>query len=66
MVGKDLQGTEQRGDNQSPRIFPPIGKDDTSYHRRQIGKCHDLPNMSCSNDDKEIAAERPDDSPQSG
>ena len=66
MVGKDFQGTEQGCDNQSPCIFPPIGKDDTRYHRWQIGKGYNLPDMSCSNDDEKITAERPYDSTQGG
>ena len=59
MVGIDLKRREQGRDDQAPQVFPPVGQHDTRYHRWQIGQCPHLPDMSCGNDDEEIARERP-------
>ena len=64
MVGVDLEGREHRREQQSPQVFPLIGEYDTRDHRRQIGQCPHLPDMSCSNDNKEIGGEGPDDGTQ--
>ena len=64
MVGIDLEGGKDGGNEQSPKVFSPVSQHDTGYHRRQIGQSHDLPDMSCRNDDKEVGRECPDDRAQ--
>ena len=64
MVGIDLEGGKDGGNEQTPKVFSPVSQHDTSYHRRQIGQSHDLPDMSCRNDDKEVGRECPDDGAQ--
>ena len=55
MVGIDLKRREHSCNNQSPQVFPLIGQNDTRYHRRQVGQSPHLPDMSCGDDDEEIA-----------
>ena len=59
MVGIYLECSEERRDEESPQVFPPVGKHYTADHRRQIRKRHHLPQVSGGDDDKEIAGERP-------
>ena len=59
VVGIYFKGGEDGCDDKAPQVFPPVGQHDTRYHRRQIGQGHHLPDMSCSNDNEEITAERP-------
>ena len=59
MVGFDLKGTKDGSHRKSPQVFPSISQHDTCYHWRQIGQGHHFPDMTCSNDDEEIAAECP-------
>ena len=59
MVGIDLERSKQGRDDQAPQVFPSIGQHDTRYHRRQVGQCPHLPDMSCGDDDEEITRERP-------
>ena len=59
MVGMHLERGKDARHHQAPQVFPPVGQHDTRYHRRQIGQGHHFPDMSCSNDNEEITAERP-------
>ena len=59
MVGIDLKRREDARYGKSCKVFPPVGKQYTCYHRWQIGKCHHFPYMTCCYDDEEIAAESP-------
>ena len=61
MVRVDLKGREDSRDQQSPQVSSPIGQYHTGNHRRQIGQCPDLPDMSGGDDNQEIGRERPDD-----
>ena len=61
VVGVHLEGSENRRYEQAPQIFTSISQHDTRNHRREISQSHHLPNMSCSNDDKEIGGECPND-----
>ena len=59
MVGIDLKCREDTRYGKSCKVFPPVGKQYTCYHRWQIGEGHHFPYMTCCYDDEEIAAESP-------
>ena len=64
VVGQHFKGTEDCCYQQAPEVFAPKSQHNTGNHRRQIGQCHHLPDMSSGNDDEEVAGERPDDGTQ--
>ena len=64
MVGQHLKGCKEGRHQHSPQVFAPVGQHHASYHRRQIGQRHHLPDVACGNDDKEIAGESPHDGSQ--
>ena len=59
MVGLNLKSCKQSCYNKSPYILAPISKNNTGYHRWQISKSHNLPDVSSGNNDEEITAESP-------
>ena len=59
MVGQHFQRCKNRRNQHAPQVFTPIGQHHTGNHWRQVGQRHHLPDMSCSNNDEEVAAERP-------
>ena len=59
VIGIHLKSCKDGCDNESPQVFPPICQHNTRYHRRQIGQSHHLPDVTCCNDNEEIAAECP-------
>ena len=60
MVGVDLERREDARHSKGRKVLLlAVGKEDTCEHRRQVGKGHHLPDMSGSDDDEEVAAERP-------
>ena len=65
LVRQHLQSSKECRHQHTPQVFATIGQHHTRNHRRQVGQRHHFPDMSGSNDNKEIAAERPDDSSQS-
>ena len=64
MIGLHLKGGKQGRQDESPEIFSPITKHNTSNHWWQIGQGHHFPNVSGSNDNEEITGESPDDRTQ--
>ena len=64
VVGFHLKSCENRCEDKSPEPLAAVGHHHTRNHGWQIGQCHDFPDMSGSNDDKEIRGERPQDGPQ--
>ena len=59
VVGVDLEGCEYRCHYEAPQITTFISQNDTGNHRRKIRQSHHLPQVTGSNDDKEIARECP-------
>ena len=59
VVGLYLKRREQCRDDKSPHVFATISQHNTCYHRRQISQGYHLPDVSGSDDDEEVAAERP-------
>ena len=59
VVGQHFQRCKNRRNQHAPQVFTPIGQHHTGNHWRQVGQRHHLPDMSCGNNDKEVAAERP-------
>ena len=66
VVGLHLKRREEGGDDEAPQVFAAIGQRQTADHRRQVGQCHHLPDVSGGNDDEEIARECPHDGSQGG
>ena len=59
-----LEGGKEPRDDESPQIFAAIGQHNTGNHRRQIGQCPHLPDVTGRNDNQEIGAEGPQDGTQ--
>ena len=59
VVGVNLECSENGCEQESPQIFASIGQHKSCYQWWQIGQSPHLPDVSCSDDDKEIGAERP-------
>ena len=64
VVRIDLKRREDSRHQQSPKVFPAIGQHQACNHRRQVGQCPHLPDVSCGDDDEEIGGEGPEDRAQ--
>ncbi|CDB98328.1 unknown [Bacteroides sp. CAG:443] len=60
VVRHNLQCHEQSSHQTTPQILTSVYQDHTCYGRRYVSKCHKLPDMSGSNDDKEVGRKSPD------
>ena len=54
VVGIHLESREDGGEEQTFQILTPISQYHARNHRRQISQCPYLPDMTCSNDNKEV------------
>ena len=61
VVGVDLECGKDGCEHKSPQILTPISQHQSGYHWWQIGQSPHLPDVTSSNDNKEIGAEGPHD-----
>ena len=59
MVGFYFEGCEDRRHDEAGQVLAAVGQHDAGDHRREVGQCHYLPQVSGGDDDQKIGREGP-------